>query len=449
MTNIGLLGNPSTWALGQRTYIPHEFQLPFPKNGIRIVKRDLKRPVDTATVITPNTSEIRWKIPSSSVITLDFRRGCVYVTIDADVSAPWNARFVNFLWNIFTRIRFEQHGQYIDDRQFYNYQETFMFWAQALENQFTTTAEGLYGAGSHISRNTKAAGWEYALPIPTEILTKSVLPWFQLLKAANGTYSSATLPDVTAIWNVGDPSNIEEVYGGSGAITNLTYNITKMEVEYEEITVESGNTGTFLSYWHSDTQPIPRIFWLAMNTNVYPLTTATEQVIQLDIRVKSLQFIVATVRVAADVTNPQINDRYENWYGPDSGSFPLLEYQWELNNNQWPDRPISLSDPGNVQTYKKFLELFGNYFSRGLHMDVTAIGPVEHSTDKFIMDFDANMYPFSPKMIGPISTERSSKYVTLRIKFNSAPPAGLELLVHYEYWRYWLFGAPPGQIVQW
>ena len=82
-------------------------------------------------------------------------------------------------------------------------------------------------------------------------------------------------------------------------------------------------------------------------------------------------------------------------------------------------------------------------------MDVTAIGPTEHSTDKFVMAYDANQYPFSGKIIGPVSTERSSKYIPLRLKFTVAPAANLELVCHTLYWRRWRFAAPSGQIVDW
>jgi hypothetical protein len=350
---------------------------------------------------------------------------------------------------MFNRFRLEQHGQYIEDRQYWNLQETFNFWCKALPNQFTTVAEGLYGAGSAAGRNAKAAGHEYALPVPTDVLAKTIFPWFQLLRGSAGQYVSSTLPDVYMIWNVAPPTEWIETYGAVAPAVNVNYTITKMEIEYEEISVESGNVGTFLQFWHTDPNPTPRIFWETWLTNVYPLTTGIEQYVTIDVRVKSVQFIAVTVRDSTQTNDSFVYDKFETWLGPDSGSFPLLEYQWELNNNQWPDRPISLADPGNVQSYKKFLELFGNYYSRGVHMDVTSIGPIQHSTDKFVAAYDANQYPFSGKIIGPVSTERSSKYVILRLKFSAAPAANLELVCHTFYWRKWMFAAPSGQIVEW
>jgi hypothetical protein len=424
-------------------------QLPMPLMGARMVRRILRRQVDTTVPININNSEIRFKIPSSSVVTLDFRRGTIYLTVGVTVDPPYNARLSNLAWNMFNRFRLEQHGQYIEDRQFWNWQETFIYWSEALPNQFTTVGEGLYGYGSQANRNTKSASWEYALPIPTSALTKTVYPWFQLLKTNNSSYVSSTLPDVYMIWNVADPREWVEIYGAVGPYTNLAFQITKMEVEYEEITVESGNTGAFLSFWHTDSSPFPNIFWETYLTNVYPLTQGTEQFINIDLRVKSIQYIACTVRLSTTVQDPATFDKFETWIGPEDVRWPLMEYQWELNNNMWPDRPISLSDPGDVQPYKKFLELFGNYYSRTVHADVTAIGPDGFQTDKFIMAFDANMYPFSQKMLGPVSTEKSSKYVILRMKFNAPPAANLELVVHTKYWRKWKFAAPAGIIVDW
>jgi len=63
--------------------------------------------------------------------------------------------------------------------------------------------------------------------------------------------------------------------------------------------------------------------------------------------------------------------------------------------------------------------------------------------------FDANQHPYTPGLIGPLSTERSTKQIILRLKFNSAPAANLELVVHTFYWRTWQFGAPTGSIVDW
>ncbi len=450
MTNIGILGNPSTWAVKESAVIPNEYVLPQSKMGMRLVRRTIKRQVDTPLPATPATTDIRFKIPASNVITLDFRKGGVHVVFTSLVNPPWQVRASNFAWNMFNRFRLEQHNQYIEDKLYFNYVETLQFWTTVLLDQFRTTGVGLYGAGSPAVRNSRAAGWEYILPIPTECLCKTIMPWFQMINVS-GAYASSNLPDVWMIWNIADPTEWLEVYGGNGPVTGLTYIVSKMELEYDEITVESGNTGTFLKTWHTDPSPYPRIRWPTYQTFVQPITTALSQTINIDAKVKVLQHIIIMFRRAADVGNPQVYDKFENWLGPSNPvtPIPLLEYQFEINNQLWPDSPITLVDQGDTEPYKKSLELFGNYFTRFVHSEVTAIGPNQFNRDKFFIAYDANQYPFSPNVMSPVSTENSTKSIILRMKFTQAPPAGLEIMIHTKYWRQWLFAAPSGKIVDW
>jgi hypothetical protein len=451
MTNIGILGNPSTWTIGKMGVFPMEYKLPYPDHGMRLVRRPLRRQVDTAMPITPTNPEIRFKIPSSSMTMLDFRRGGILITVTCSVDAPWSVRPSHLIWNMFNRFRLEQHGQYIEDRQFFNLQETLAFWTQTLDGQFVTVGTAMYGAGSPALRASRANSWQYCIPIPTTALCKTILPWFQMVNLS-GTYSSSNLPDVTMIWNVAAANEWLEVFGGTGPINNLSWSITNMEVEYEEVSMESSSLGRFMKMWHGETNPdpLPKIRWRTWLTNTYPLTVGLDQYIPLDIKVKSIVFIAVTVRDTTETYNPQITDRFESWIGPTNvESFPLLEYQWEINNNLWPDRPISLADPGMVQPYKKYLEVFSMYHARGIQEDVTHLTENEFLDSKFVMFFDANQHPYTPGLIGPLSTERSSKQIILRLKFNSTPASNLELVVHTFYWRSWEFGAPTGTIVDW
>jgi len=447
MSNIGILGNPSSWQVGQPAYIPDEYKLVTPVNAIRMVRRVLRRQVDTSPPISINNSEIRWIIPSSSVVMLDFRLSAVNVTFSAAVNAPLTVSLPNWAWNMFNRFRIEQHGQYVEDRTFYNYQETFEWWMKTHHGQMQTTGNALYGGGDPATRIAKAGGWQYALPFPSTCLCKSIMPWFQLVNLA-GVVSSTNLPNVTCIWNVAAPTEFLEVTG-VGAITSLTWTISSMEVEYDEISVESGNTGNFLKFWHMDPSPYPRIFWRTFMTNVYPLTTSTIQNVGLDLKFKSLMYIAVTVRPTTAANDPTALDKFEYLIGPGDARFPLLDYQWDINNNQWPDRPISLIDPGDVQPYKKYLEIYQMYHARTIHEDVTSITQDMFDLHKFAAFYNANQHPFSPGLLGVVSTENSTKMITLRLNFSAPPAAGLELLVHTYYWRSWKFGAPSGTIVDW
>jgi hypothetical protein len=51
--------------------------------------------------------------------------------------------------------------------------------------------------------------------------------------------------------------------------------------------------------------------------------------------------------------------------------------------------------------------------------------------------------------MSPVSTENSSKSLIINLKFSVAPAAGLEMVIFTNYYRQWLFAAPPGTIVEW
>lgn len=451
MSNIGLLGNPSTWAALESSYIPAEYTLSTPKQGIRLVRRNIRRQVDTTLPATPNTTDVRFKIPSSSVVTLDFRKGAIHIIASVSASGGgggWSARLSHFAWNMFTRFRLEQHNQYIDDRQYFNFQETFHFWTTVLRDQFRTTAVGLYGGGSPALRNSRNTNWEYQLPIPTDSLCKSIMPWFQLINI-KGVYQSSNLPDVWMIWNFADPNEFIECYGGVAPNPIPTYSITSFEVEYDEITLESGNTPMFLKSWHTSPSSYPRIRWPVLQTMVIPMTQSITQAVTIDVKVKVLQAIVVVFQDSTAFTNPTITNKYETWIGPNDARLPLQQYQWELNNNFWPDQPIVLNDPGLTDPYKKSLELFGNYYARFVHSEVTAIGPYQFGLDKFFIAFDGNQFPFTPGIMSPVSTENSTKSIILRMQFTSAPAANLQMMIHTLYYRQWDFAAPSGKIVDW
>src|SRR4051812_682270 len=111
MTNLGVIGNPSTWALNEGAIIPGEFQIKPVQQGVRMATRVIRRQCDTQMPITPSTTDVRWKIPSSNVITLDFRRGGIHIYISCAVNAPHLVRLPNFAWNMFSRFRMQQHNQ--------------------------------------------------------------------------------------------------------------------------------------------------------------------------------------------------------------------------------------------------------------------------------------------------------------------------------------------------
>ena len=445
--NGQLLGIPSKFDTGGY-FIPDEYVLPVPGNPIRLVRKIVRRDVDTAMPITPANSIVRWKIPSNSTVIYDWRRAKVFITVQFAVNAPWSARPGHLIWNIVDRFRLEQGGQYVEDRRYFGLQETLVYETQTHINQQATTGVALYGDGSIIERNARAAGFTYCMPIPSTGLTKGIYPWFQLLKD-NASYKIQPLPDTYLQWELRKPEEFVEVYGAAPAtpIVGLTWTVTRMEVEYEEIYAE-GNNGELLKNWMTKSQRafingFPCIYYRTFISNTYPISSATEQTVMIDFKLSSLIAIYVTFRYANQVNNPEIYSKDSNYLS--RADFNLIEYQWEVNSCLWPDRPVSMIDPGIVQAYAKYLESWQMFHSRGIQQEVTPITAQQFLTDKFVLAFDGNQHPFSSLMLNPVSTAYSSSQIQLKLKFSVAPPANLEAVVHLYHWKKWFFGARGNQ----
>lgn len=137
--NGQLLGNPSIWAMGMTNRIGDDCILPVPKYGARLVRKKVRRDVDTAMPVLPGNPLIRWKVPSNSNIIYDFRRAKVYIRITVSATGGAVAAPSALAWNIIERFRLEQGGQYVEDRRFFNLQETLVYVVQTHQVQQQTT----------------------------------------------------------------------------------------------------------------------------------------------------------------------------------------------------------------------------------------------------------------------------------------------------------------------
>jgi hypothetical protein len=425
--------------------IGDDIVLPVPKYGARLVRKKVKRDVDTAMPVLPNNPLIRWKVPSKHHVVYDFRRAKVYIRITVTaVGGGWIPAPSALAWNIFERFRLEQAGQYVEDRRFFNLQETLVYVVQTHQQQQLTTGVGLYGDGSLLLRQGQAVDYLYCLPIPSTGLTKSVYAWYQSSKGAIGMVNSTMLPDTFLQWELARPEAFVEIAGGVGP-TVVSWSVNRMEIEYEELYLEGGN-GPLIGKWlhaeGSTNKGYPNIWYRTFLTNNYPLSVATEQTVFIDVRLSSIVALYVTFRTTADTNNPAILGKHARWLGPTITN--LIEYQWEVNSSLWPDKPVSLIDPGRTEAYAMFLESWQMFHSRGIQQEVTPITKAQFITDKFVLAFDGNAQPFSSLILNPLSTTLTNSQIQLKMKFNPAPPPGLEVIVHTYHWRRWNFGAKGG-----
>jgi len=439
MNTNGILGFPSAWAaqFGASIMSP-DYAFPTVRNGMRLTRKLIRRDIDTAMPITPNNPIARWKIPASGTTVLDFRRGGVCITFSVSATAPGaNPCPSNLAWNLIERFRVEQGGNYVVDQRYYGLQETLMYNLQTILEQRQTTAAVLWGAGSITLRKTRAGGYKYCIPFQSNCITKAVMPWFIMERARTSgitnMWSTVAFQDVYMQWEFIKP----EAFVETDVASPVSWNITRMEIEYEELQIEE--LASFMNNWHTFNTKYPKLPFRTLYTILQDLSTAAEQYIPLDIKVSSLICIFCTFRFTNTAENTTIRDKFEDYLG--QADLPLIEYQWEINNNVYPDKPVSLLDPAWVEAYKMMLNTLGKYHGRGLHENVTPILPNEYIGQRFVLCFDGNVNPFAPNLLNPISTSRGNIQVKLRLKFANAIAAGIQMVVHTYHWKMWNMGS--------
>lgn len=437
--NGQLLGNASSWST-PKYKIGDDTVLPIPMYGARLIRKIVRRDVDTAMPVTPGNPLIRWKIPSNSNIIYDFRRAKILirftVTSSSGVPAP-----SALAWNIIERFRLEQGGQYVEDRRYFNLQETMNYVVQTHQQQQQTTGVGLYGDGSLATRQGQAVDYLYCLLLPTTALAKAIYPWFQTTKSDKGVISTTMLPDTFLQWELAQPNAFVEVVGGAPGFTT-SWSVNRMEIEYEELYLEGSNSPLIQNWLQlpgSTSRGFPSIWWRSFLSNNYPITTSLEQTLFIDVRLSSIISIFVTFRRIADINDPTVLNKHSTWLGPTI--LNMTEYQWEVNSCLWPDKPVSTADVGKTDAYAYFLESWQFFHSRGIVSECTAITKQEFIQDKFVLAFDGNSQPFTSMLLNPLSTSLTNSQIQLKMKFNPAPPAGIEAMVHCYHWRKWNFGS--------
>jgi hypothetical protein len=307
-----------------------------------------------------------------------------------------------------------------------------------------TTGVNLYGYGDQTTRLARSGGWYYALPMPFTSLTKSVLPFFQLAKDGNGIMPM-NQQDLILQWELANPMNVVETSTGA---TVPYYQVTKMEVEYDEISFEGG-PGPFVTKWFQSANKCPQILFKSTWSNIYPMSQGTDQDILIDLKVQSLFSIWAVFRFGNTITSTTTYDKFETFPGPNV--IPLQSYQWEINGVLWPDKIIQLHSPiNNPDTYVIYEETMQIFHSRRVNESVTPITYDQWINDKFVMMFDGNMHPFSQNLLSPLSTQKGNTQIHLRLQFTSAPPANMQLFVHANHHKIWNYNcyAAKGLIVE-
>lgn len=439
------MGFPAVWSVkyGQ-PIVPLDYMLPNIKMGMRALRTQIIKPCDTQMPLqSSDTPDIIWKVPSTQRAFLDFRRAAIKLNFSVGGGGASGTTYAasNLAWNMFERIQMIQGGKVVEDRRYYGQQETFMFTLGAKWGCMNTVAPQMWGYGPQYLRASHASNFTVLLPWSFESMTKGVMPWFKT--DASGVILGAP-PEVELTWTLSPANRWVEAIGTD---TSVTYTINKFEIIYEELGFETTWSG-FLQEWKSFASKAPQVLFQTITTRVYDLTTATEQLIQIDHRAQSIIGVFATFRYSTSVQNPLVYDKFETWLGP--STIGLQYYQWEINNTDWPQQRINIQDTDAVEAARHLLMSMELYHSRGVMDEVWTISPVDFVTDSFVCTLDAKVHPFNNHLLNPVSTAGSNTNIVLKMWFNSVSgaAANLQVVTHVVYHSMWNYGNVSGNILE-
>lgn len=394
---------------------------------------------DTRMPVTQDNPIIEIKLGNSINQWVDFYRGGIFVKVTLTGNGTY-IRPCNLISNMIERFELVDGNTQVEDYLKYGEKYTLDYYLNKEKNGGAVSGFTFYGDASRAERNARhtpvlgvSKTFEYKLPITSEILSKiHAFPNFEPFAKGND--------QLILRWYIAKAETWIETDGNVYAWSIGQWDIYKDHldlddsVKYQNMLMEGSTVRGTLKY-----------SWVHDDVLIRPLDVTTSQVVQIEQKKSSLQGILVTVRKGADVNNPTINDKFETWYGPQSGVFPLASYQWRMDDKSWPDRPIKTTGPYALEAFR-WLTLWKNHDNGEGNLDeIFDISGPQFANDKFIMVLDARTWPqLMGESYNNVSTLRSNNSINLHLEFSSPPPPGLQLVVHTFHDRDWFFGYPGG-----
>ncbi len=402
-------------------------------------------PVDTRMPVTEQNPIIEIKLGNSMHQWIDFFRGAIYIKVSLTGSGGGGTyiRPSNLIANMIERFELIDGNTQVEDYQHYGEKYTLDYHLKKKKNASNTSGFAFYGEGSQADRNARhatSASFEYKLPITSDILSKvHAFPNFEPFAQGNDQLIMRWYIAKGSAW-------IETNY------TTYSWTVTQWDIYRDHLDLDDSKRFQDALLSASTVPGSLKYSWLNDDVFYRNLETTSKQTISLEIKKSSLQAILVTVRKAADVNNPLINDKFETWYGPQhpSGSFPLLNYQWRLDTRSWPDRPIQTDGPYAIHAYQWLLAYKNQDNGVGNLEETFDITPTDFATNSFVMVFDARVWPqLKTEVFNNVSTLKSNNSIHLELEFSTPPPAGMQLVIHTIHDKNWYFGFAGGGKVVW
>lgn len=399
------VGNKSNNVFSHANKVELPDSMKFPQIKLSTVsdREDLKIRSVEGSYSTTTNGVLRFKLPNRYF--LDFCKAYLRMNVSITGGGGTYTRFNNGIWSIFNRIRVVA-GSEIEDIREYNLYQNMQWEMQRQHDVAEIYGYSLYGVSSTVDRNAWSAGREYAMPLNLGFLEcllpvacfNQVIEIEMYLEDPRRCIES----DGAGPWNivVDKPMIVvETVSPNSGYISSIKNLIA---------------SGDFKLHYHVTEHYINNI------NNV----SSTD--IQLNHRSDSILGIISIFRTAANVNNPAINDKQNNFTYPG-----ITKYWLNINGYQTPPEPIE----SGVQTYIHYLKWINSYKNEQMKCDKTVIDIDEYTGAKFFLINDLDVHPAERKKVGespyinPFGTIGNAADILLRIEFSGPVTYQMETFV--------------------
>lgn len=271
----------------------------------------------------------------------------------------------------------------------------------------------LYGQSDIATRNARASGYTYEMPLSVDLLGNNILPM---------PLFGSSLVRLEVYW--GAPSKILE-----SDSPNPTYSISNVVLFYEEITLQDALVRRYMM----DLKNSARFVFnnMAYESYSYAITTPNSTAsINIQTRKRNIHSLVAFFRTASAISNPAVNDKMITYVNPS-----VISYQVKTgdSNGFYPKRPVLCAASNNTEPYRLFIDTLNTWNSFiESRLDISA-GATNWATNQFVM-----CLPFTGSVRLPLSgldLSQSNSEFTFEVNYGALPagqPLTLQLFIFYN-----------------
>lgn len=298
----------------------------------------VETPAENGNVFGPSNSKMVFNVRSTNI--LDFRQHVFEFKAQCEASDGSLVYFTNGIWNLISRIRILLGNDVLMELREKNVFESMMYTFSRAPNYDNTLGYSLEGVGTTTNRKAWATGHTYAIPLSAPFLTSE-----QQVMMNNQGY---TIEIYLA------PAESVVCYDAlTVAGSRVNYTVRDAKLRYHEITYQDD--------LYRPLQSLSPITYCWTGYDVFHGQIQQGQTnfqFPIPVKVQGIDRIIAIMRDADDVDNPEVADVLTTRFNYNN----CRTVQLKVNNRMVPGQPISAGgDKGPLHAYLEAVQCFDRW----------------------------------------------------------------------------------------